>query len=306
VVITYHSGLKPIQVTSEKNKLPMRTLAKNVYWSLPWPTRKPLNLIRSAWSHVRGHRRHFEEVERRQLMRRAFTALRFNGIEGNYAEFGCHGGMTFGLAYQESRKAGYDCTLWAFDSFCGLPPQTLPEDQHPVWVQGALKTSLKRFREICKTNGIPQAKYKVIPGFYQNTLAPGGRGELEGPEKISFAYVDCDLYTSTRTVLGYLAKRLSHGSIVAFDDYFCYSQAALAGERLAACHFLQEYPGFIFAPYCQYGWHGMSFIVEQKSMWTRSQKKLADPTLKEEELLAQLGAEPGRIPSTEVAVPRNV
>jgi hypothetical protein len=68
-------------------------------------------------------------------VRRAFTTLRFNAIEGAHAEFGSHGGMTFGLAHRESRRIGYNCPMWAFDSFSGLPPQSLPEDQHPAWIQ---------------------------------------------------------------------------------------------------------------------------------------------------------------------------
>jgi hypothetical protein len=51
-------------------------------------------------------------------------------------------------------------------------------------------------------------------------------------------------------------------SIVAFDDYFCYAANALAD-------FLRENRSFIFSPYCQFGWHGMSFIAEEKIHWKR-------------------------------------
>jgi len=156
--------------------------------------------------------------------------------------------------------------LWAFDSFCGLPPQSLPEDQHPQWVEGRMRTSQEEFREICRRKGIPEAEYRIVAGFYENTLtSQAAVGDL--PDAVSLAYIDCDLYSSTKVVLDFLATRIRHGTIIAFDDYFCFSAAALAGERLACAEFLKANSRFHFSPYCQFGWHGMSFIVEGRSLW---------------------------------------
>jgi len=58
-----------------------------------------------------------ERLYRQEFFSNAFKALRFNGIDGDYAEFGSWGGLTFGLAYQESRRRGHSAKLWAFDSF---------------------------------------------------------------------------------------------------------------------------------------------------------------------------------------------
>ena len=38
----------------------------------------------------------------------------------------------------------------------------------------------------------------------------------------AFANIDCDIYSSTRTVLEALAPRLGPGSILVFDEYFAY------------------------------------------------------------------------------------
>jgi hypothetical protein len=57
------------------------------------------------------------------------------------------------------------------------------------------------------------------------------------PTDIALAYVDSDLYSSTRTVLEFLRPRLKHGMVVAFDDYFCWSATQPSGERKA----LEEY-----------------------------------------------------------------
>jgi O-methyltransferase len=216
---------------------------------------------------VEARYRYYERKLRQEFMRRAFTALAWNGINGDYAEFGCHGGMTFGLAYNESRERDYNCTMWAFDSFCGLPPQSLPEDQHPQWVEGNMITSLEEFKEICRHNSIPESEYRIISGFYEDSLTSKATVR-EFPYAISLAYIDCDLYSSTKVVLDFLSTRISHGSIIAFDDYYCYSTTALAGERLACAEFLKTNSRFHFSPYCQFGWHGMSFIVEDRSLWS--------------------------------------
>ena len=246
-----------------------KEVLRDAYWKfVPDGLKHPLHWARSCWWKATRNVRHFEFEHRREFMRRAFTALRFNLIPGAYAEFGCHGGMTFTLAYRESRRIGFDCPMWAFDSFCGLPPQSLPQDQHPAWTEGALSTSLGRFHCICDFAGMKAEDYRVVPGFYENTLSVGSFHK-DMPETIAFAYIDCDLYSSTKNVMAFLSSRLRHGSIVAFDDYFCYAANALAGERLACAEFLKDNGSFIFSPYCQFGWHGMSFIAEEKIYWKK-------------------------------------
>jgi hypothetical protein len=219
---------------------------------------------------ARADHGYHEVAHRREFMRRAFEAQRFNGISGDYAEFGCWGGVTFSLAHEESRRRGMRPTLWAFDSFQGLPAQALPEDEHPVWQAGALSTSLAEFRAICARNGIPADAYRVVPGFYEDTIGPAARFDGPLPADIAVAYVDCDMYSSTTTVLHFLAPRMKHGMIIAFDDYFCYSPTAVAGERKAMLDFLARDGRFEFLPYVQFGWHGMSFVLEDRALLAAS------------------------------------
>ena len=39
---------------------------------------------------------------------------------------------------------------------------------------------------------------------------------------VAFLHVDCDLYSSTKTVLSFLADRLKPGAVIVFDEYFSY------------------------------------------------------------------------------------
>lgn len=220
---------------------------------------------RFKYSLFRADVRHSEEEHRREFMRRAFHALNFNGISGDYAEFGSHGGTTFSLAYDEISRWKTVRKLWAFDSFAGLPEQEGAEDFHPGWKKGKMATSLDAFTEHCRRRGIPDQAYEAVAGFYDETLANSAL-----PADVALAFVDCDLYSSTKTVLEFLKPRLKHGMIIAFDDYFCFSDRTISGERKAFLDVLAENETYQFLAYVQFGWHGMSFIVEERQLAGKS------------------------------------
>lgn len=205
-----------------------------------------------------------EEADRRVFFRRAFKALAFNQIDGDYVEFGSCGGMTFQLAYHESRRAGHFSNLWSFDSFAGLPAQQRAEDAHPVWTPGHMTTYLEEFLAICARNGIPRAVYRVVPGYYAETLATTATGDR--PSNIALAYIDCDMYSSTMSVIKFLLPRMKHGMVLAFDDYFCWSPTQVSGERRAAYEVLENHAQWRLVPFIQFGWHGLSFVVEDRSL----------------------------------------
>jgi len=59
---------------------------------------------------------------------------------------------------------------------------------------------------------------------------------------------------------------MKHGMILALDDYYCYSPRTLSGERLACPELLLNDSRFHFSPFAQFGWHGISFVVEDRAM----------------------------------------
>ncbi|MHC4578987.1 MAG: TylF/MycF/NovP-related O-methyltransferase [Planctomycetota bacterium] len=218
--------------------------------------------LRHARARLWLSQRPADRAWREQFLHQAFTALVFNGIDGDYAEFGS-GGMTFGFAYQQARRSGHPARLWSFDSFRGLPPP-VPEDEHPEWKEGRLATSRERFELECRSYGVPREAYEVVEGFYADTLTR--MAPTDEPTNICLAYVDCDMYSSTKLVLDFLAPRLKHGMVIAFDDYYCWSSTQPAGNRRAAREFLAGQERWHLLPYLQYGWHGASFVVEDRRL----------------------------------------
>lgn len=117
------------------------------------------------------------------------------------------------------------------------------------------------FHRICISHGIPNDRYTVVQGFYKETLTRIPNDDP--PTNIALAYIDCDMYSSTKTVLEFLTPRLKPGMILAFDDYFCWSQKLISGERKA---FLDVFAGnekWNFVRYRDYSWGGVSFVVER-------------------------------------------
>lgn len=209
---------------------------------------------------------HYEATQRFEFLRQAACAQSFNGIGGDYAEFGCWSATTFRMAYACLRRYRHAARLWAFDSFEGLPAQTGPEDEHRKWQPGAYRFSVDEFVRACDEQKIPAADYSIVKGFYETTIGDAPAGTAGLPDDICIAYVDCDLYSSTRTVLQFLEPRLKHGMIIALDDYYCWSSAAVAGNRMAMLELAQRCTKFHFAPYLSFGWNGMSFVVESREI----------------------------------------
>jgi hypothetical protein len=237
---------------------------KRALLRLPPRARDPL--IRQ-WRWLRGLTRlgaDEEELDRRRFFHFAFWALGFNRITGDYVEFGSWSGRTFRMAYDESRHQQYRCRLWAFDSFSGLPTPRDATDQHPRWIAGDMATSLREFEALCQRHGIPRTAYRTIPGWYEDTLRNGTTGER--PQDICLAYVDCDLYSSTVTVLEFLRPRLKHGMILVLDDYFAWSPDGVSGERRALSDVLAGHPDYRLVPFMRFGWASLAFTVEDRRL----------------------------------------
>ena len=226
---------------------------------------------------------HYVE-DRREFFRKAFLMLGFNGISGDYAEFGCFTGTTFGLAWEESRKAAEHLEFlgrpeaknrffWALDSFRGLPAPKSAADEHPAWTPGSLAMSCEEFHRACASKGIPRSGYETVEGYYEDTLTGRPASRLR-PKDIALAYVDCDLHSSIVTVLRFLLSRMKHGMVLALDDYFVYSNSQLSGARRACIELFGASPDWRLIPYVQFAWGGMSFIAEDKRILPRSGSSL--------------------------------
>ncbi len=149
--------------------------------------------------------------------------------DGLICEFGVASGRTINWI---AKHAGHR-RIHGFDSFEGLP-----ED----WRTGFSEGSFKRIEPPRHA-----ANVDLHIGRFEVTLPPF-RAEYSGP--LAFLHVDCDLYSSTKTILSHLADRIVPGTIIVFDEYLNYpgwenGEHGAWKEHCAAHGTTYEYLGFV-------------------------------------------------------------
>ncbi len=149
-------------------------------------------------------------------------------------EFGVFKGdsLDFIATYNPTR------TVYGFDSFMGLPER---------WTCDPAG--------MFSTNGpLPEVKpnVRLVEGWFEDTVP---RFTEEHKENCSFVHIDCDLYSSTKTVLDGLWDRIVPGTVIVFDEYFNYP-----GWQQHEFRAFQEFTDaygveYEYIGYCQKGQH---------------------------------------------------
>lgn len=195
------------------------------------------------------------------MLAQAFEFVKINGVPGDYFEFGLWRGKTFTYAHRMKRQYHIrEMIFWGFDSFQGLP--SIDDPKHNVWSEGDFACSETELRRILRRNGFREEEYRLVPGFYKDSLNDDLHRQLQG-RNAAVAYIDCDLYESTAQVLAFLERYLVTGSIVCFDDFYSYRGSPDQGEQKALAEFSKSHPHCRFVPYLDYSPVGKSFIVQR-------------------------------------------
>lgn len=121
--------------------------------------------------------------------------------EGLYLEFGVFSGKTINQIANLKPKE----TIYGFDSFQGLPE---------TWRTGFEQNKFA-------VSNLPEVRENVflIPGWFDETLPSFVEAHTE---PCAFIHMDCDLYSSTCSVLHTLKAHIVPGTIILFDEYFNY------------------------------------------------------------------------------------
>jgi len=193
----------------------------------------------------------------------AVNYLRVAGVGGKilpqtYFEFGCHSGRTFSAAIGASQLFQMDnMKFYAFDSFEGLPNTS--DQQDGVFEAGTFSTSRDKFISIVNNNtGVILPDSNVIQGFYCDSLTQKLQDNMP---KAGVVHIDVDLYSSTVDVLRFIKPLLVPGTLLVFDDWFCFPGGKLLGERKALTEFLEINSDIKVEEWKAYSTFGKSFFV---------------------------------------------
>lgn len=137
-----------------------------------------------------------------ELLEFALSAIELD--EGFVLEFGVFKGET--LLYIADRVDTY---TYGFDSFDGLPESWFLDHARAEFDLGGQPPALRNHRD----------SIRIVKGMFDQTLPDFAR-QMNQPVK--FLHVDCDLYTSTKTIFDHLGERIVPGTIIVFDEYFNY------------------------------------------------------------------------------------
>lgn len=116
------------------------------------------------------------------------------GTSGTAVEFGVGGGYTLRMIAARMPVIG-------FDSFEGLP-----EDWRPGFEAGTFASTPPKVDNT-----------ELMIGLFADTL-PG----FSWPDDMTLVHIDCDLYSSTKTVLDHIGPALQPGTYIVFDEWHGY------------------------------------------------------------------------------------
>jgi len=165
-------------------------------------------------------------------------------ITGDFVECGVAAGAQIMAMSLANINKGGNRTIWAFDSFEGIPMAGefddvqvgIGEIQHDKFApleerlvsSGITVHSLENVQENFRRYNLPLDNVKFVKGWFQHTVP------VNTVEEISILRLDGDLYESTLVCLQHLYPKVVTGGAVIIDDY------ALTGCRLAVEHYFES------------------------------------------------------------------
>ena len=99
----------------------------------------------------------------------------------------------------------------------------------------------------------------IFNGFYKDTLTKNLQEKLP---KVGMVHIDVDLYSSTCEVLNFVKPLLVEGTIILFDDWYCFPVNKEMGEPKAFKEFLSANKNIEVEEWKNYSTFGKSFFVK--------------------------------------------
>lgn len=220
------------------------------------------------------------------IIHKAANIIAADKVEGDYLEFGVFAGHSFIRSYhaihsvfEQYQKLGAGRTeedaaeikrIWenmrffAFESFQGLPEHDGIDNESSDFTEGKYKCTETSFRENLVRAGVPLGKVVTVAGWFEETCTEETIKKC-AMKKASIIHVDCDLYASARTALQFVKPLLTDGTIIVFDDWYCFRGNPNLGEQRAFSEWKTTMTDWIFTEYQKEGASRNSFIASKRN-----------------------------------------
>jgi len=193
--------------------------------------------------------------------------VRSNRLEGDYLEFGVYRAGTLIPAYHFSRAMGKNLDkmrFYGFDSFEGLPSITGKDKiEFEHFSEGSYTGIMSDVVSLLKESKVKAERVDLIKGWYDKVLTKVLKKKLK-IKKAAVVWIDCDLYESSVPVMNFITDYMQDGTIIVFDDYYCFRGNPEQGEQKAFSEWLKKNPKILAIPFRKSYWGGQAFLIRIK------------------------------------------
>lgn len=190
--------------------------------------------------------------------------LKAQGPVGDYYEFGLFRGYSFWYVQKTADRIGIQkMRFFGFDSFEGLPEVQGNDRKQGLFFSGDYLCTKDEVERQISEHGFDWSRAALIEGFFDKSLRPALYEEY-AMSKAALVFIDCDLYQSTVPVLQFINGLLQEGSIIMFDDWYCFGDSLEAGEPRAFHEFLAEHKEWEAEVLMDFPIYGKAFAMHMR------------------------------------------
>jgi len=136
-------------------------------------------------------------------------------------EFGTSDGYSFVKLLYATRYLGLEnrVRVHTFDSFEGMPASQDSRDRNWAsgddWAPGQFRGNYRALHDYCSQR---YSNFEIHKGYFEDSIDPAFLASLQEYPPV-LVWIDCDYYTSSKTVLTRLLDRLPNGAVIYFDEF---------------------------------------------------------------------------------------
>jgi Macrocin-O-methyltransferase (TylF) len=146
----------------------------------------------------------------------------FRKINGKFSilEFGVAGGVSFTKHLFATKYLNMSdrVMVYGFDTFEGMPEVVDNKNKDLIgnddWVTGEFKGDFEKLNTYCESK---YTNFQLYKGLFEDSLSPAVLENLDTYQPI-LVWVDCDYYTSTKSVFEKILPKIPNGCLIYFDE----------------------------------------------------------------------------------------
>lgn len=198
------------------------------------------------------------------MLQYAMEYVRSAQLPGDFLEFGVYEGVSLARAFRFARMKGInEMRFIAFDSFQGLPAATGSDAvAYEQFRQGEYAASVDEVQQKLRAYQVDLDLVHLVPGWYEQTLVEDTKQRF-ALRQAAVVHIDCDLYKSAVPALRFITDLVQDGTVLIFDDWFCFRGSPEHGEQRAFREWLADNPSLRASEFHRFSWHGNSFLLHR-------------------------------------------